>query len=102
VTETNDNHHVVVRITYDKSTFDKLQVSEIFHYNSGNKTLSYSYTEWQGPFGYDIKPDREYKTRKQLSDSDAKSLIDTIDSAITKADKSGHQTYSWSRGMNKS
>lgn len=42
------------------------------------------------------------ETLKQLSDSDARNLIDTIGSANTQADKSGHQTYSMSTDMHKS
>jgi hypothetical protein len=111
VTETNNNNNnsndVTVRFTYDKRTIiddghgsPKL-VMELFYFYSKNNTLSYSYEQYTG-FQRDGKPDRIYKTLKQLSDSDAKNLIDTIDSAITQADKSGHQTYSTSKGMDKS
>ena len=92
MTELNNNN-VIVRFTYEKiTTLDEghgslKTIYEVFYYNSKNNTLSRSYTEW--PFGQrDGKPDREYKTQKQLSGSDAKNLIDTIDSAISQVEKS--------------
>jgi hypothetical protein len=48
--------------------------------------LSHSYTQW--PYGKDVKPDRDYKTVTRLSGSDAKNLIDTINSAINQVEKS--------------
>jgi hypothetical protein len=109
VTETNNNNNndVTVRFTYDKRTIideghgSPKAVMEVFYFYSKNNTLSYSYEQF--PLGQrDGESDRMYKTLKHLSDSDAKNLIDTIDSAITQADKSGHQTYSTSKGMDKS
>ena len=102
-----NNNNITVRFTYDKrTTVDEghgslKAIQELFYFYSKNNTLSYSY-EQASALQRDGKPDRMYKTLKQLSYSDAKNLIDTIDSAITQADKSGHQTYSVSTGMDKS
>jgi hypothetical protein len=90
MTELNNN--VIVRFSYEKlTTLDEVNgslkmIQEVFYYNSKNKTLSHSCTQW--PYGKDVKPDRDYKTVKQLSGSDAKNLIDTINSAINQVEKS--------------
>jgi hypothetical protein len=89
------NNDPVVRFTYDKRTkidegHDSLKVVwETFYFYSKNNTLSYEYDQVSQVVGQsqrDGKPDRVCRTLKQLSDSDAKNLIDTINSAITKAD----------------
>jgi hypothetical protein len=104
---TGPNNEVVVRFTYDKRTTiyegngSPKGVMEVFYFYSKNNSLSYSYDQWP-LYQRDGKSDRMCRSLKKLSDSDAKNLIDTIESAITQADKSGHQTYSMSTDMHKS